>query len=382
VPALGGGVTECELFRSPNLLVRQVGGHGDVCIVTFGFHTPEGTLERPGFGEAFLRDAGIAAIHVLSVDNRWYQYPEIDQALEAVAKGVAGFARTISYGCSMGGYAALRFARACGAHQAIAISPQYSIDPKRPPFDRRWRAEARETGFVEPRYAPPANAILVYDPDHALDRAHAALYLAAPGAIDVPVRFSGHPSAALLAELGLLQALVRQVAAGTFDAAAFQREVRALRRRSAHYHFVLAHRLQYRHPGVAMALLRRALDIERLPHLLSTLGAILDRQGASGEAGPLHREAVAMAPDNAESIAWLAWHLALCGQSRAGRAAIDEAVRERGLAPSQRMRTVRAHLVADRCALGLYFPLLKLLAKWRNAPLTPAREFWARRAKS
>jgi len=372
------GVTEIELFRTANLAVRQVGDSGDVCFVTFDSHTRVTSLDRPGFGEGFLRGEGIAAIHVLSRENRWYQLEEMAAALAAVAEATQRFSKVVTYGSSMGGYAAMRFARACGAQLALAISPQFTIDPRRPPFDRRWRSDARRIRFVEPAYAAPDSAFILFDPDHVLDRAQARQFIAAGNTIAVPVRFGGHPVSGLLAETGTLQMLVRQVAAGAFDPQSFRRQVHALRRDSAQYYFVLAHRLQYRRPEVAAALLRRALAIARQPSVLSTFGTILDREGAFDAAEPLHLEALQMAPDDPDSIALHAWHLALRGRVRDALRSIDETVRERAILRSPTLQVVRMHLIADRLTLGLYFRLFTRFAKWRGAPLVPSREFWQR----
>jgi len=106
--ATGPIVAPRELFRSDNLLVRQVAGFGsDVCYVTFASYTDDRRLDRPGFGEEHFTGRGIDAIHVLSRDNRWYQHPELDEALRAVAGAVAGYVRVIAYGSSMGGLVAM-----------------------------------------------------------------------------------------------------------------------------------------------------------------------------------------------------------------------------------------------------------------------------------
>ena len=106
--APGRIVAAQELFRSDHLLVRRVGGFGGtLCYLTFASYTDDRTLDRPGFGEDFFRGRGIDAIHVLSRENRWYQHPELMDALAAVAGATGGYPRVIAYGSSMGGFAAL-----------------------------------------------------------------------------------------------------------------------------------------------------------------------------------------------------------------------------------------------------------------------------------
>jgi hypothetical protein len=70
-----------ELFRSDDLVARQVGGSSrDMLVITFDSytdqhdpHTHYRDLDRWGFGEYFLRDHAIDAVHVIGRDNNWYQ---------------------------------------------------------------------------------------------------------------------------------------------------------------------------------------------------------------------------------------------------------------------------------------------------------------------
>ena len=83
--------TTTELFRSNDLLVKRVGGYSpDACVVTFASFTDHRTLDRAGFGEHFLRTREIDAIHVLSRENDWYQYPETPDAMAAIHAATRG----------------------------------------------------------------------------------------------------------------------------------------------------------------------------------------------------------------------------------------------------------------------------------------------------
>jgi hypothetical protein len=241
-----GRFQDGELFRSADLVVRQVGGFSrDVLVVTFDSytdprdpHTNYRDLDRWGFGEYFLRDRAVDAVHVIGRDNNWYQYPELPEAVAAIATAARPYRRVISYGSSMGGYAAVRYGGAAGAETALAISPQFSIDPMVVPFERRWDAEARQIDFaLERRWTPAsvATAYILYDP-RTLDRRHVALFAARGRVVRVPMPNSGHSIARFLADYGLLQQAVLDVAHGAFDAAALRRAARAALRRQSPNH--------------------------------------------------------------------------------------------------------------------------------------------------
>jgi hypothetical protein len=289
-----------EHFRSPHVAVREVGGFSrDVLIITFDSYTDISSLDRPGFGETFLRRRRVDAIHVISSTNRWYQYPEIPKVLEIVRGIAARYDRAITYGSSMGGYAAIRFGACAGASVALAISPQFSIDPEIVPFDIRWIADARTIDFsIEQRWNREfvKTAYIVFDPCN-LDRRHTEMFASRTHIVPVEVRNSGHPSTGFLAEIGLLQNLPVDIANGRFDRCAFVAAVRERRRRSALFFSALADRC--RDPQRQVSLLRRANQMAPgNTAILMRYGLALCRAGRIAEAKAACDDALARSPDN------------------------------------------------------------------------------------
>ena len=292
----GRMVAATELFRSNDLLVRRVGGFGGpICYVTFDSYTDHRTLDRPGFGEHHFRARGIDAVHVLSRDNHWYQYPELDEALAAVARTTADYDRVIAYGSSMGGFAALHYGAICGATVGIALSPQYTVDPAVVPFDRRWAEDVARISFREGALPPLDCPYIVYDPLDPHDARHFELFAARWPVIGIPVRHGGHPVAAYLLETDLLGALLRGVEAGPVDATAFARELRNRRRRSGHYFSILAQRVPAHRPRQKVALAELAVATHRdnpLYHM--QLASALDAAGEFDAAYGIHQRAITM----------------------------------------------------------------------------------------
>ena len=248
-----------DLFRSDDLLVRPALGHGGACcVVTFDSFTDFRTLDRPGFGEAFLQASGIDAIHVLSRDNDWYHYPEMAEAMACVHAAASGYARVVTYGSSMGAYAAIRFAGLVGAHAVLALSPQFSIDRTTVPWERRWLACGKRFNNRWERALPlptVAEAYVVYDPANA-DRRHIALLAAGFKFTPIGIRFGGHPVTGLLAELGLLQELALAVCRGRLDEASFTSRVIAHQHQSPQYLINLAEGTPSKYLDQRLALLR------------------------------------------------------------------------------------------------------------------------------
>lgn len=342
-----------ELFRSANLLVRRVGARGGLCFVTFGSYTNDATLDRSGFAEEFLRDEGIDAIHVINRDNLWYQYPEIDEALAAVRSATAPYDRVITYGSSMGGYAALRFGHVCRADTGIAISPQFSLDPHVVPFENRWQADVARITFNERAYTPLPRQYIFYDSRMALDRGHFDAFAAAGGdPVGVAIPYAGHPVGPILLETGVLKETVRAIVSGDFTVHDLQRRVRERRRRSQHHFFMLARRLQDRRPDLAIAVLRRAAAIEPESHILSELAAALDRRGDHAEADPLHRAAIERVPTNVRARTNYARHLELTGRPREAARTLREALEGQAGSVRLMIRVVQVRMALRRWGLG------------------------------
>ena len=234
-----------ELFRSSDFLARAVTGFDPaVCVVTFDSYSDYRGLDRPGFGEAFFRDRRIDAIHVIARANDWYQHEDILKACEAVASAAAGYSHVFSYGSSMGGYAAIRFGALVGAEAAIALSPQYSIDRRSAPFEKRWEADTRRIGFAIERKANlpfVRRAYIAYDPND-LDRRHVDLFRQRTEVVDVAIPDGGHPVTGFLAEAGLLSEFVLGVAGGAIDLEDFTTRAHAARERTPQYWAVLSER--------------------------------------------------------------------------------------------------------------------------------------------
>jgi hypothetical protein len=242
-----GTEPQVELYRSTELVVRAQTGHSSpFCVVTFQSYTDRRTLDREGFGERFFASRGVNAIHVLSRDNDWYLSPDIERALAAAAKAVAPFDRISAYGSSMGAYAAIRLGRLVGATTAIALSPQFSIDPRLVPFEDRWKLDARRLDYeIERRLAQKGfveTAYVFYDPADRRDARHVELFRRCLDVRDIRLPDCGHPVTGFLAEIRLLEPAVLEAAEGKFDPAAFEREALAMRDSAPQYYLTLARR--------------------------------------------------------------------------------------------------------------------------------------------
>ena len=352
-----------DLFRSENVVVRSVPA-ADLSrwVVTFDNYGIGHGFDRSGFGQEFLRQAGVSAIHVMGAREDWYQYPEMAAAMAAVRAATAGAERIMTYGSSMGGYAAIRFADAAGANVVLALSPQYSIDPQKMPSETRWLQDSQRIAWrpeIDGRIICGVRPVVVFDPLEDGDQVARI-----QDDIDIwPIRlpYVSHPASTYLAETGLLKVLVLQMLSGEFDTVAFEGEARRRRGTSGFYLSNLATRQPAYRRKLAFDLAERAVNtppssplaglalarllsaegrhddaIEKLERIVALtnraptyLVSYVDALVAAGrfeEARPHAREAVEALSHQAHLPAWEGALLKHLGEDRAAVEAVERAV--------------------------------------------------------
>jgi hypothetical protein len=289
-----------EIFRSSELAVRSVCEFGSTsCVITFDSYSDDRGLDRQGFGEEFFHHHQIDAIHFIGRENDWYQYAEMPAAAAAVAEQVGGFERVVAYGSSMGGYAAIRFGGMAGATVALAISPQFSIDPRTARFERRWKSDSDRIDFsLERTLRAPfvETAYIVYDPFDA-DRRHAELFRRRTRVIDVRLPNVGHPATGAIAESGLLTDLVVDVVNDRLDVAAMTRRVLEAHEGSPQHHYVMSGRACLRRNRLAHAARAAAMAPEHFG-FVAHYASLLAAAGRFEEAQIAFARAAAVAPDH------------------------------------------------------------------------------------
>ncbi|MFB9048160.1 tetratricopeptide repeat protein [Sphingobium indicum] len=281
------------IFESANLRARLVPGKDATrLVITFSSFGKPAAIDRPGFGENFLGDEGVAAIHVVAKGNRWFQYPELPAMIAAISKTSEQYSRVISYGSSMGGFAALRYGGDCGADVGLAISPQFSLDRREVPFEIRWKREAARIKSWFPSCKPLAKQVIVYDPRHALDAQHYETFKRRANVIPLRVPHGGHPAGGVLAQAGLLKGLVLDVLSADFDPRSYEVTLRGVRVQNSQYLFTVARRLKPYHSRLRLILAEMALSRDTSPHVYSFTAECLEAVGRTQEAEIAHLHAI------------------------------------------------------------------------------------------
>jgi hypothetical protein len=81
------------------------------------------------FADTPLMKSGIAAVGVMAKRGNWYPLEHMRAASRFILDKIGGYKTRITYGGSMGGYAAVKFSGLLGASHVLSMCPQWSIDP-------------------------------------------------------------------------------------------------------------------------------------------------------------------------------------------------------------------------------------------------------------
>jgi hypothetical protein len=204
--------------------------------VTFRHWQPEpGQFDDRGRVQRALT-AGLAHLHIQTRCNDWFLNAET-AALETALKSLRSrFLTARALGFSMGGYAAMRFAKSLRLNQVLLVSPQFSLHL--PEEDRYPEAAGFDpvAGELATHARPDVKGVVAYDPTHRLDRLHAdRIMTLLPGIQPAKLAFGGHPGTAALGQAGGFRALQRLSLSSRLEAREVVLLHRQLRNVSARY---------------------------------------------------------------------------------------------------------------------------------------------------
>lgn len=166
-------------WETSNLQARFSGWDNDTLIV---FFAPMGSYVGSGplWGEEIAEKLGASSLCFAHLRSPlWYPAGEVRCILDQALPLVKFHKQVITYGASMGAYAAIKYADALDALFAIAFSPQYSIAPSDVPAGlNRFIEFYREELHFDMRISGmdcSRPAYIFFDPRDATDLYHADL---------------------------------------------------------------------------------------------------------------------------------------------------------------------------------------------------------------
>jgi hypothetical protein len=192
--------------------------------------------DRRPWGFAFIEGQGWSMLGVMANGWTWYRDPWVWAEFDRLRDEgfFARFGRVVFYGASMGGYAACAFVGAGGpAAEAVAISPQSTLDKRVVPWETRYKV-AWDRDFTG-RYGDAAEVsrgarrvTVLYDPYEPLDAGHVARFTGG-NVLRLRAPLMGHRLGSSLSQMGILSGVILSALDGSLTEAGFYRALRARR---------------------------------------------------------------------------------------------------------------------------------------------------------
>lgn len=328
-------VVHQTLFTGADIQLDAYEGGHPLSIVTFEARdkrisavTP--SRFGPGFGRGRFAPMGFNEYLIKRNRNHWFQTAEIEEVAEIVRQRTEG-TRVITYGSSMGGFAAINFAPMLGAHSFIAVSPLHDVSLGNEAGDRRW-VESAQIDFthslIRSGECRDAEGYVFYAFD-GHDEKHADLIQRDTAATLVPVEYGGHPCSFYINATYKLKRIIAEVAAGEFALDTFRRDIDAATL-DTYYPYERQALQAAQADDLHGAIERLGVALQKspgLPRLLLKLGELQRRIGDIEESERTYRSVLADHPHSAEAQVGISHALAARGEFTAAVHAVHTAIR-------------------------------------------------------
>jgi len=258
-----------------------------------------------GYGTGRLAPLGLNEFIIRRNRNHWFQTPEIEEVAAIINRMTQG-RRVLTYGSSMGGFAAINFASMLNAATFVALSPLHDVSPGNEAGDMRW-PESEQLRFthnlIRAGECRDAEGFVFYFDRDRGDVAHAELIGRDTAATLVPVEYGGHPCSFYLNATYKLKRVVAEVADGSFDVDQFYRVLEERTRETFYPHERNAARHEKAGDAdAAIDEIRKAVERNpRLPRLRVRLGGLLRGRGDNAGAEEAYRAVLKTHPRSADA---------------------------------------------------------------------------------
>ncbi len=186
-----------------------------------------------------------SVVGIMPKQKSWFPHASMMGVLDAIQGILADYKNIVSYGGSMGGYAAIKYAKPFEMNRVVAMVPQYSINPIEVE-DRRYTdfydvAVNGDMRIQADDIAEQCEYFIVYDPYFDLDREHyQKIKPLIPQLHTLHLPYTGHDAIAVLANSALLHDFIEH----PFDQTYFYKQIREVKKNSKfYYRSVIAHLL-------------------------------------------------------------------------------------------------------------------------------------------
>lgn len=269
------------IYEDQNIIVVYKKGSSEFILCTFGDMVTLAQGDKI-YAEKAVYKMDWAAIGFMAKTANWYPQDSVVKAIKRIENIILNYKSVISYGGSMGGYAAIKYSTLLGASKTIACCPQWSIDPKecngiKNGYERYFTDSLSGMG-VKPGDIF-GDVFILYDPHHGIDSYHFNNFRdKSEKVVGVHVPFVGHDVTTVMAGTENLRRMIE--AAKGLDLNVFSKIVRGARKNNARRYEYVLKKSAVRHPYISskIILLGKRRTLNEL-NVLNKAVSILVRAG-------------------------------------------------------------------------------------------------------
>ncbi|MEN0580491.1 hypothetical protein AAIG39_15990 [Phytobacter palmae] len=269
------------IYEDQNIIVLHKKGNSDFILCTFGDMVTLAQGDKI-YAEKAIYKMDCAAIGFMAKNANWFPQDSVIKAIKRIEDIISNNKSIISYGGSMGGYAAIKYSKLLGASRTIACCPQWSIDPKecsgvKNGYERYFTDSLSDMGIKSEDVS--GDVFILYDPHHGIDSYHFNnIKSKSEKVVGVHVPFVGHDVTTVMAGTENLRGMIES--AKSLDVNNFVKIIRNARKNnSRRYEYVLK-KSAVRHPYISakIILLGKKRTLNEL-NVLNKAISILVRSG-------------------------------------------------------------------------------------------------------
>lgn len=200
---------------------------------------------RPGWGAHMFRKEERSHLCIKAKKMDWYQGQGLSEFFADLRKDgfLAQFNQRMTYGGSMGAFAALAFANQVDATHVLAVSPQSTLNRLKAPWEWRFK-ESRTHNWLGPnsdaarKSTKAAKVMCVYDRRMLNERRHVDR-MGQGNIVHILTPFMGHGVSHPLQQMGANRLLLEYAYGNTNDLLPFYKNIRNRRTLPRYYSAIL-----------------------------------------------------------------------------------------------------------------------------------------------
>jgi hypothetical protein len=251
------------LYQSDLCEVVYYPGRSEFTLVTFSNRMMRPDNGTVFWGKALVEKLDIDCIGFVAKGPNWFPAADVSAAIRQTRRQLQK-RRLISYGYSMGAYAALKYGWRLGVEFSLSVAPQFSINPDDVPLDDRYRdhfvPELHRDMAITPadRVGEGHRCYVVYDPGYEKDDYNIDLIRACANITGLRVGYMEHDVIESLSNSEIFQEVINSILEGS-PSSSVEAILKSQKRRIGRYYRLLGQRcLATKHERWALSLFDRA----------------------------------------------------------------------------------------------------------------------------